>query len=299
MEAENLWGKLPEPGEQTLRGHLLTLGRPLWDRGIEPFSPTRDADRSAIQAELERWRDMGLEKDLYSQAETPESAGEESTLDPRRQATWFSLDPLTGKRNRLDQGQQCPIGHWLSPGAALRPLMQSLLLPVKAVVLGPAERVYWRLTERLWDRVGLEAPQILPRPSVFVLSDDSFDISVDEVEALRLGQWELFAPAASIKPSAMPFPEPDEAWGKAVNKRYRGEIRRMQTRLKRLDAHFAKEVAEKRIGKNVERLRQMLFPFNKPQERVLPGWYWLRNPSLIDAIETALTNREQIYLIRN
>jgi hypothetical protein len=275
------------------------LGSSLWNRGIEPFSPTKDADRSTIQAELERWRDMELENDLYLQADLLESTGEKLTLNPRQQSAWFSLDPLTGKRNRLERGQQCPTGHWLSPGAALRPLMQSLLLPVKVVVLGPAERVYWRLTERLWDRVGLEAPQILQRPTVFVISDESSDISADELEALRLGQWESFASVTPLKPSAIIFPEADEAWGYAVNKRYQAEIKRLQTRLKRLDARLAKEAAEKRIGKNIEKLRQMLFPFNKPQERVLPGWYWLRNLSLLDAMESALTSRVQTHLIRS
>jgi len=297
-EAQDLWGKLPEASEPTLRGHVLALGSPLWNRGIVPFSPTRDVDRSAIQAELERWRGMCLENELCSQADLLESNGEKLILDPRRQSAWFSLDPLTGRRNRLERGQQCPIGHWLSPGAALRPLMQSLLLPVKAVVLGPAERTYWRLTERTWDRVGLEPPQILQRPTVFVLSDDSFDISVNELEALRLGQWELFAPAQSLKPSAVIFPEPDAAWGDAIGKRYQAEIDRLKIRLKRLDVRLAKEAAEKRIGKNIERLRQMLFPFNRPQERILPGWYWLQNPFLLDNMESALTGHAQIYLIR-
>jgi hypothetical protein len=298
-EAQNLWGKLPEASEPTLRGHVMALGSPLWDRGIAPFSPTRDIDRYAIQAELERWRGMYLENELYSQADLLESKGGKLILDPRQQSAWFSLDPLTGRRNRLERGQKCPMGHWLSPGAALRPLMQSLLLPVKAAVLGPAEKTYWQLIEPLWDRVGLESPQILQRPTVFVLSDNSFDISVNELEALCLGQWELFAPAAPLKPSAVLFPEPDYAWGNAISNRYQAEISRLKARLKRLDTRLAKEAAEKRVGKNIERLRQMFFPFNKPQERVLPGWYWLRTPSLLDAMESELTSRAQTYLIRS
>jgi|GEM_PF-246675 len=299
VEAQNLWGKLPEADEPTLRGHVIALGSPLWGRGIKPFSPTRDIDRSAIQTELERWRGMYLENELCLQADLLESKGERLILDPRQQSAWFSLDPLTGMRKRLERDQQCPMGHQLSPGAALRPLMQSLLLPVKAVVLGPAERAYWRLTERAWDRVGLEAPQILERPTVFVLPDESLDISVNELEALRLGHWELLAHEAHLKPSAIALPEPDETWGNAISKRYQAEMCRLKSRLKRLDARLAKEAAEKRFGRNIERLRQSLFPFNKPQERVLPGWYWLRNPSLLDTMESALVNRAQTYLIRS
>lgn len=296
-EAQNLWGQLPTPAEPTLRGHVMALGGALWRRGIEPFSPTKDIDRKGIQAELERWRTLGLENDLREQASMMESKGLELILDPRRQSAWFSLDPLTGKRARLESGQPCPEGHWLSPGAALRPLMQSLLLPVKVVILGPGERAYWRLTERLWERVALTPPMILPRPSVFVLPDGHFDISTAELEALRLGQWEAFASNSIPKPSAMPFPGPQESWSATISKRYQAEVSRLQTRLKRLDARLAKESAERRVGKNIERLRQTLFPFNKPQERVLPGWYWLQSDPLLDAIERALESSEETHLI--
>jgi len=290
-EAQCLWGQLPDPVEPTLRGHFLALGKPLWDRGIIPFSPTIHADRAGIQAELERWRAMGLESDLCVQADALESRGEKLILNPRQQSAWFSLDPITGVRSRLESGLPCPNGHWLSPGATLRPLLQSLLLPVETAILGPGERAYWRLTERLWERVGLKAPQILPRPTVFVLADGSYDISMDELEALRLGHWEAFAPTVCIKPSALPFPEPDGSWGDAISGRYRAEVGRMQTRLKRLDLRLAKENAEKRVGKNIEKLRQMVFPFGKPQERVLPGWYWLQNDSLLESIAVQLCKK--------
>jgi hypothetical protein len=297
-EAQGLWGPLPEPSEQTLRGHVVALGKPLWDYGIAHFSPTKECDRNAIQAELERWRAAGLENDLIRQAHLLEQSGEKLILDPRQQAAWFSLDPSTGMRRRLESGQPCPSGHWLSPGAAIRPLMQSLLLPVEAVVLGPGERDYWRLTEPLWDRVGLSPPQILSRPTVFVLDDDH-DISIDDLEPLRLGQWEAIAPVSAVKPSSVPLPKPDERWGDAISARYQAEVGHLQTRLKRLDARLAKETAEKRLGKNLERLRQTLFPFNKPQERALPGWHWLQNQSLLDAMASALESREDIYIIRN
>ncbi|MDR3683338.1 MAG: bacillithiol biosynthesis BshC, partial [Geothrix sp.] len=155
VEASALWGSLPEPQEPTLRGHVLTLGQPLWDRGLRPFSPTDPRVREPIQGELERWRTLDLEALLVRQALALEAEGAPLPLDPRVQAAWFSLDPHTGRRQRLDSGAPLPKGCWLSPGAAIRPLMQSLLLPVAAVVLGPSERAYWRLCEPLWERVGL------------------------------------------------------------------------------------------------------------------------------------------------
>jgi len=297
-EAEGLWGKLPSPTEPTLRGHAIALGRPLWERGIIPYSPTKDSDRATIQDELERWRGMGLEDDLSKQAALLESKGEKLVLDPRKQSAWFSLDHATGKRNRLETGQPCPKGCWLSPGAALRPLMQSLLLPVEAVVLGPAERAYWKLLEGIWGRVGLNAPQILHRPTVFVLEDEGPDISIGELEALKMGQWGALAHTAQKKPSEMQFPEPDPNWPSAISKRFLAEMGRTKLRLARLDKRLEREAAEKRLGKNIERLRQTLFPFNKPQERVLPGWCWLQNDRLLDSIEKALEGGESVYLVR-
>lgn len=296
-EAQKLWGRLPEPIEPTLRGHVLALGEPLWDRGIVPFSPTMDIDRASIQDELERWQAMELEKDLHQQADLLESRGEKLILDPRKQSAWFSLDPNTGKRSPLEFGQPCPARHWLSPGAALRPLMQSLALPVEAVILGPAERGYWQLIERIWDRVGLKVPEILPRPTVFVVDDDSPEISADMLEALQLRQWEAFGQAMHIKPSALTFPEPNSGWSDAVSGRYQKEIERLQTRLKRLDLRLEKEMAGKQIGADIEKLRQKLFPFNKFQERVIPGWYWLKNHALLERIEKAMMADKELYLI--
>jgi hypothetical protein len=287
-EAQGLWGPLPAPTEPNLRGHVTALGAALWERGIAPFSPTKDADRAGIQGELERWRALGLEDDLCRQADQLEARGEKIILDPRRQSAWFSLDPATGARRRLELGQTCPKGHWLSPGAALRPLMQSLLLPVEAVVLGPGEMAYWRLIELVWDRLGLRAPTIIPRPSVYVLHDAPRGLSPGDLENLRLGRWEAFVPEPPFMPSQAQLPAPLEAWGEAVCKRFAGETDRLRKRLKRLDARLARDAAEKKLGKNPERLRQTLFPFGRPQERVIPGWHWLQSQALLDAIERAL-----------
>jgi hypothetical protein len=241
---------------------------------------------------------MKLENDLNRQAAALESKGQKLTLNPRKQSAWFSLDPAIGRRRRLEVGQPCPKGHWLSPGAALRPLMQSLLLPVEAVVLGPAERSYWMLLENIWERVGLNTPQVIHRPTVFVLEKNSYDISLDQLEALRLGHWAAIAPPAQTKPSKMKFPEPDANWPNAISKRFLAEIGRTKFRLDRLDKCLEREAAEERMGKNIEKLRQMLFPFNKPQERVLPGWFWLQNDQLLDTIEKAMESRESAYLLQ-
>jgi hypothetical protein len=298
-EAEALWGPLPQPGEPTLRGHALALGEPLWRRGLTPFSPTDPAVRWPIQGELERWRALGLERELVHQADRLEKSGVPLPLDPREQAAWFSLDPRTGLRRRLEPGAPCPAGCWLSPGAALRPLMQSLLLPgLAAVVLGPAERAYWRLTEPLWERVGLEPPRIVDRPSVYVLPPQAPALAEGHLEALRRGRWEAFAEGPGPLPSAaLSGLLPDPAWSPALARRFSRELARTAQRLLKLDSRLRRDLAARALGGDPERLRQLLFPLGRPQERVLPGLFWLRDEGLLDRMLDALGQGSMLVLL--
>jgi len=297
LEAEALWGPLPEAEQPTLRGHALALGQPLWARGLRAFSPTDPSVREPIQAELERWRTLGLETLLVQQAGELEAQGAPLPLDPRVQAAWFDLDPVTGRRQRLEAGASLPNGHWLSPGAAIRPLMQSLLLPVSAVVLGPSERAYWRLCEPLWERVGLSAPKILPRPSVYVVPR-GFHLAAHQLDALRLGAWDRLAawpgplPTAKLHPAA-----PDATWPERLQVRFQREQARSLERMAKLDRRLHREAAAELVGGDPERLRQALFPFGVPQERVLPGVPWLRNGALLDAILERMDGSEPVILL--
>ena len=283
-EATDLWGPLPEPTEPTLRGHVLALGAPLWARGLRPFSPTTPALRAPVQPELERWRALNLEAALERQASRLEAEGAPLPLDPRRQSAWFSLDPRSGRRLRLAPGEPLPQGCWLSPGAALRPLLQSLMLPVTAVVLGPAERAYWRLCEPLWETVGLSAPRILPRPSVFVIPP-GFKVAPTQLEALRMGDWGALQAWPGVLPSGQfTPPAPDASWPEHLQDRFQRELARTANRLGKLDHRLHREAAGVVLGGDPERLRQALFPLGRAQERVLPGVPWLRSEALLDAI---------------
>jgi hypothetical protein len=296
-EAESLWGPLPQPQEPVLRGHVLALGQPLWQRGLRPFSPTVPELREGIQATLQTWRALGLEALLKQQAEALEAEGAPLPLDPRRQSAWFSLDPRTGLRRPLETKSALPSGHWLSPGAALRPLMQSLLLPVAAAVLGPSERAYWRLCDPLWERVDLQAPRIIPRPTVFVLPR-GLRVEPGQLEALRLGEWaRLSAWAGALPSTTLTAPEPDPAWPEALQNRFRQELSRTQVRLSRLDQRLHRDAAGRVFGGDPERLRQALFPFGRAQERVLPGLPWLRNEALLDALLSRMDGATPLILV--
>ncbi len=297
-EAEALWGPVPAPQAATLRGHVLALGEPLWRRGLRPFSPTDPAVRAPIQAELEHWRALGLEADLVAQARRLEQLGIPVPLDPTAQAAWFALDPATGQRRRLEPGSPCPRGWWLSPGAALRPLMQSLLLPgLAAVVLGPAERAYWRLTEPLWARVGLAPPRIVSRPTVYVLPR-GLALGPEQLEALRQGRWEAFQDPLPALPSATLAGIPAEpGWDPALAARFQQELARTRQRLHKLDRRLLRDRAARALGGDPERLRQRLFPLGRPQERVLPGLAWLRNEYIIGQMTAGLQGGSMLVLV--
>lgn len=299
-EAEALWGRLPTPAEPSLRGHALSLGEPLWNLGLQPFSPTNPAWRAPIQGELERWRSLDLEAQLLRSAERLEAEGAALPLDPRQQAAWFSLDPRTGLRRRMERGDGCPNHHWLSPGAALRPLLQSLLLPVEAAVLGPSERAYWRLAEPLWERVGLKAPRIIPRPSVFVLPKGCHvrATRLTDLNALRDGNWQTFAGVEGSFPShRLGGASPDPAWGPTLGARFTKELARTRHRLERLDRRWIRNLVANEFNMDPEQLRQQLFPFGKAQERVLPGLYWLREERLLQRILDTMDGNRSLILV--
>ncbi len=296
-EAEVLWGDIPEPLEPSLRGHALALGMPLWDRGLFSFSPTDPGLRNPVQPELERWRTLPLENLLILQAQHLEDEGETLALDPRQQAAWFSLDPQTGLRKRLEQGDACPAGHWLSPGAALRPLMQSLMMPVTHVVLGPAERTYWRLADPLWEVVGLTPPQIIPRPSVYVLPE-GLRLAPVQLEAIRHGYWEALRNETERPPTqSLESVRPNPDWGPELTQRFQQTLAWTRRKLQKLDRRLHRDRARELLGMDPEHLRQRLFPLNKPQERVLPGILWLQDASLLNRMLEALSQGPEIVFL--
>ncbi|HWQ10812.1 MAG TPA: bacillithiol biosynthesis BshC [Holophaga sp.] len=292
-----LWEELPEPLEPTLRGHFLAVGLPLWRRGLFSFSPTHPDHRNPIQAELARWRALPLEGLLAAQADRLEAAGERLPLDPRVQSAWFSLDPRTGRRERLASGEPCPAGRWLSPGAALRPLMQSLMLPVTHVVLGPAERAYWRLAEPIWELVELSCPIVIPRPSVYVVPK-GMALTPGQLAAIRDGFWEALAGASDSLPSqTLDGFRPDPTWGTDISQRFLQTASWTRRKLQKLDRQLHRKRAEEALGMDPERLRQRLFPLGKPQERVLPGVLWLKDDELVDRMLEALRDAQDVAFV--
>lgn len=293
--AQSLWGDLPEALTPTLKGHVQSLAKPLEKMGLGLYSPlsARQAPQTfqeqELQVCLEKWRSLNLEQDLLDRALELRSLGDKLPLNPENQHAWFAIHPKTGLRTPLKLHEKCPTGHWLSPGAALRPLMQSYLLSPTHVVLGPSESQYWRLTEPLWEKVGLLKPQILARPSVFILPSQA-QLRLDQLEALRLGQWDAFSAQSPVRPSLSVMAKTQSEWGKDLTDRFQKELFRFEKRLEKLDRRLLRDQAIAALGMDPEKLRQILFPLGKPQERVLPGVHWLR-PRILNLLMDGLESK--------
>ena len=79
--------------------------------------------------------------------------------------------------------------------------------------------------------------------------------------------------------------------------RFRSELARSRDRLVKLDRRLHREAAAEALGGDPELLRQALFPFGRPQERVLPGLPWLRNEALLAAILKRMDGTAPVILV--
>jgi hypothetical protein len=168
---------------------------------------------------------------------------------------------------------------------------------VAAVVLGPSERAYWRLCEPLWERVGLAVPRLIPRPSVFVIPK-GFRLETGQLEALKKGDWDQFATLPGTLPSErFQVVASDPTWSPELQQRFQLEQERSRKRLGKLDRRLHRDAIAHVLGGDPERLRQTLFPFGAPQERVLPAVRWLRNDALLDAILERMRLADPVILV--
>lgn len=81
---------------------------------------------------------------------------EDGRLGPRGGAA----EPLSAWLRKLEEAPER-----FSAGAALRPVLESWLLPVARTVLGPGEIEYWAQLPPLFERLGVPVPAVVPRAS--------------------------------------------------------------------------------------------------------------------------------------
>lgn len=175
-----------------------------------------------------------------------------------------------------------------SPSAALRPVLESWLLPVARTVLGPGEIAYWAQLQPLFDRLDVRMPSVQPRDSWRVIETrvqrllEKVGISAEEAhhpEHVRRRILEANRPASVVErlsdldervvrefdalASAVDSELPGlrSAVGKS-RKRARGAVRELGNTVDRVVAD-----RERTVLGQLDRIVAHLYPEGDPQER--------------------------------
>ena len=196
----------------------------------------------------------------------------------------------------------------LSPNALLRPVFQDTILPTAAYVGGPAEIAYFAQSAVLYEATLGRLTPVLPRFSATLLEPAvaevmrKHEISLDQIFAARTAE----ALTQRLGARAMPIEGKRRlaAAGNAMDTEllaltgYLGamdaslgrsaevsasKMRYQMNRLRRMAAKYEVQ-KEASLRKHAEAMMLHLFPDGHPQERVLAGVWFLKEPGIIDRI---------------
>jgi len=255
----------------------------------------------------------------YAQRLSPPRAGTQVFFDDGRTRSHL-LRESAGLRNG-ESGDLRPTEDWLalleaeperfSAAAALRPSLESWLLPVARTVLGPGEMAYWAQLGPLFDLLDLKMPQITPRSSWLMIEPrvdrwlDGLEASAEDLadggtsverritregrpEAIENGldrlRTEVETTLAELeRASSVEIPGLTSAFGKARKS--------VESTLAGLERTIDGRVRES-SGTRLDRLRRaadLLYPGGQPQERVdSPFSFLVRyGPSFLTALAAA------------
>lgn len=154
------------------------------------FDPTHEEVRREAAPFLRRVLEHGplVSEAMREGTEAVVEAGYDPRLRPPRAGTQVFYDDGRTRSHLLTEGaglrngksgELRPVEDWLvfldaeperfSAAAALRPALESWLLPVARTVLGPGELAYWAQLGPLFELLDIDMPQTTPRSSWFVV----------------------------------------------------------------------------------------------------------------------------------
>lgn len=195
-----------------------------------------------------------------------------------------------------------------SPGFLLRPIVQEYLLPTVATVSGPGEISYLSLLRGVYRLFGLKMPVIVPRLSMSVVSRDveramsSYQVDFEkvttgfecELERVLVGTGGMDIGAEferiyerferSIDEIRLSFKGFDKGFEKALSRgweRIRAAVRQIER-----EARRSRRRAMPDVVREMERIRDELWPNGRPQETVINTLYYVSKagPGLIDRL---------------
>ena len=180
----------------------------------------------------------------------------------------------------------------LSPGAALRPILQQAALPCTTYVGGPGELAYHRFITPLYAALGVARPELLPRVSLTLLPGwldralATYGVT-EPVLPLTAGTAHLAADPRLAELDAV-------IDGLRADPQLAGSVRRLEGERKHLARRLQRQ-AERRAGRlSVGVINSYLLPRNHRQERTmcLCQALWEHGPGLAGVLVAAAAQRQ-------
>ena len=268
--------------------------RPMWQESLE--------------TSLSSWpvRELAdLRERLVAQGTAP-------AFPPLEQAPWFADEPTQRRPLSINEAhtlaQHDPTR--LSPGAALRPILQQVALPVATYCAGPGELAYHRFLEPIYEAFGTTKP---------LLSERHHLTLIDAWCARGLAQWQ--ANPLDLHPSkALPQQASDDVGKQALDSMERS-IHDLEQLIAQASSDTAKrltttcyklQLQRDKLAKSLSRgtrqrqqltaagsLRNWLYPRDQPQERVMSSVQalWHYGPGLAARMVEAAQNNVSDLLL--
>jgi hypothetical protein len=184
----------------------------------------------------------------------------------------------------------------LSPGAALRPVLQQATLPALAYVGGPGEIAYHAFIAPIYAALGVARPELLPRaslalaPSWLLRALERWQVPPEslraETQAPRLSE-EADPLAPRVAALAAGIAALDRA--AAGRQRIIARVDRLRRAQRRLEVAIQSERRHERDLPAFGPLRDWLFPRGEPQERVMSLFQalWEHGPGIGERLVAA------------
>lgn len=172
--------------------------------GLVLFEPRRAHALIQPLLQVERAAPQRIPDALRRGAECLRQHGLEAPLPTDNPTALFHIDE-TGRRRRVAADPGAEVAD-LSADAALRPAIQSLVLPTPAVVGGPGELAYWLQLTEAFDTLGAPRPLFYPRLFATII-----EARVRRaIDSLKLEEDSLFGGEAALL-EQLPVETGDEA----------------------------------------------------------------------------------------
>ena len=271
---------------------------------------------------------VAVEEGLRGGATRVREAGYEPAIPVLEGATPVFFDTGSGRERLYRDGERVAAGRegerrdleeWserlreeperFSPNVALRPVLESWLLPAGVTVLGPGELAYWAQLPPLFEWAGVAAPEVTPRASWTLVESKVAKVLGklgEEPEALEDGGEALIeretrrarppevseALSALRSATGVALEDVEEAVGDALPGirsavgKARGQLFGAIDELERqVDARVRER--QEILVRQIRKAAAHLFPDGRPQERVMNPLYYLTRygPALLEALE--------------